>query len=72
MFGDYKEDHAANIYNLENKLTQSFLHIVSETMATSYHPFITEKSLYSIITRGLFLTWGQPRWHAQFEKYGFK
>lgn len=72
-FGHVRFDHAKNIYNLENKLTQSFLHIVSETMATSYHPFVTEKFLYSIITRGLFLAYAQPGWHKHVEKYyGFK
>ena len=66
-------DHANNIHNLQNKLTQSFLHIVSETMATSYYPFVTEKFLYSIVTRGLFLTYAQPGWHAHIEKYhGFR
>ena len=65
--------HDTNIYNLENKLTESFLHIVSETMATSYVPFVTEKFLYSIVTRGLFLSYAQPGWHAHIEKYyGFK
>ena len=72
-FGHVRFDHAKNIYNLENKLTQSFLHIVSETMATSYYPFVTEKSLYSIVTRGLFLAYAQPGWHEHIEKYyGFK
>jgi hypothetical protein len=42
-------------------------------MATSYHPFVTEKFLYSVVTRGLFLTYGQPGWHEHLEKYyGFK
>lgn len=72
-FGHVQFDHPNNIYNLENKLTQSFLHIVSETLATSYYPFVTEKFLYSIVTRGLFLTYAQPGWHAHIEKYyGFK
>jgi hypothetical protein len=72
-FGHVKFNHANNIYNLESKLTQSFLHIVSETMATSYYPFVTEKFLYSIVTRGLFLSYAQPGWHAHLEKYyGFK
>ena len=35
-FGHVQYAHHKNIYNLENKLTESFLHIVSETMATSY------------------------------------
>ena len=33
-------------------------------MATSYCPRITEKFLYSVVTRGLFLTYGQPYWHS--------
>jgi len=65
--------HDKNIYNLETRLTESFLHVVSETMATSYVPFVTEKFLYSIVTRGLFLAYAQPGWHAHVEKYyGFK
>ena len=72
-FGHVRFDHGKNIYNLENKLTESFLHIVSETMATSYVPFVTEKFLYSVITRGLFLAYAQPGWHDHVEKYyGFK
>ena len=72
-FGHVQYSHEKNIYNLEHKLTESFLHIVSETMATSYVPFVTEKFLYSVVTRGLFLAYAQPGWHAHVEKYyGFK
>ena len=72
-FGHVRYDHKRNIYNLEHKLTESFLHIVSETIATSYYPFVTEKFLYSVVTRGLFLTYAQPGWHDHVEKYyGFK
>ena len=72
-FGHMRFDHTNNIYNLEEKLTKNFLHIVSETMATSYYPFVTEKFLYSIVTRGLFLAYAQPGWHDHLEKYyGFK
>jgi hypothetical protein len=72
-FGYVRAQHNQNIYNLESKLTESFIHIVAETMATSYHPFVTEKFLYSVVTRGLFLTYGQPGWHEHLEKYyGFK
>jgi len=73
--GKFHDDfgHSNNIYNLESKLTQSFVHIVSETMATSYYPFVTEKFLYSIVTRGLFVAYAQPGWHTHIEKYyGFK
>jgi hypothetical protein len=66
-------NHMNNIQTLETRLTESFLHIVSETMATSYYPFMSEKSFYSIATRGLFLAYAQPGWHDHFEKYfGFK
>lgn len=72
-FGHVQYEHNNNIYNLEHKLTESFLHIVSETMATSYAPFVTEKFLYSVVTRGLFLAYAQPGWHSHLEKYyGFK
>ena len=72
-FGHVRFNHKKNIYNLEHKLTKSFLHIVSETMATSYYPFVTEKFLYSVVTRGLFLAYAQPGWHSHLEKYfGFK
>lgn len=72
-FGHIRYKHSKNIYNLEDKLTQSFLHIVSETMSTSYYPFVTEKFLYSIVTRGLFLSYAQPGWHKHIERYyGFK
>lgn len=72
-FGHNRFEHNKNIYTLEHKLTESFLHIVSETVATSYYPYITEKSFYSIVTRGLFLSYAQPGWHAHLEKYyGFK
>ncbi len=72
-FGWVQYDHKNNIYNLEKKLTESFLHIVSETMSTSYCPFITEKVFYSVVTKGLFLAYGQPNWHAYFKTaYGFK
>jgi hypothetical protein len=72
-FGHNRFEHNKNIKHLESKLTESFIHIVSETMATSYYPFVTEKFLYSVITRGLFLAYAQPGWHAHVEKYyGFR
>jgi hypothetical protein len=72
-FGHKRFDHGNNIYTLENKLTESFIHIVSETIATSYYPYVTEKFLYSIVTRGLFLAYAHPGWHSHLEKYyGFK
>ena len=72
-FGHLRFSHWKNIYKLEEKLTQSFLHLISETSATSYHPFVTEKFLYSIVTRGLFLAYAPPGWHQHLEEqFGFK
>jgi len=75
MYGlDYTRfDHKHNINVLSLPITESFIHIVSETMATSFYPFITEKFLYSVSNRGLFLAYAQPGWHAQLENvFGFK
>tara|TARA_R110000822_G_scaffold29438_1_gene86575 strand:+ start:798 stop:1769 length:972 start_codon:yes stop_codon:yes gene_type:complete len=72
-FGYERYKHNENAVKLENKITESFIHIISETMATSYVPFVTEKFLYSVVTRGLFLSYSQPGWHNHVEKYyGFK
>jgi hypothetical protein len=72
-FGFVRMKHAQNVKHLESRLSESFIHVVSETMSTSYHPFVTEKFLYSVVTRGLFLAYGQPGWHSHVEKYyGFK
>ena len=72
-FGHVRYDHKNNIYNLEDKITQSFLHVVSETLATSYYPIVSEKFLYSVVTRGLFVAYAQPGWHEHLERYyGFR
>ena len=62
-----------NILELENRIAKSFLHIVSESVANTYYPFVTEKFAFSAATRGLFLTYGQPKWHQHIsEFFGFK
>lgn len=72
-FGYQRGKHDVNIYNLEHKITQSFVHLVSETLATSSVPFVTEKAFYSIITRGLFVPYGQPGWQKYMsEIFGFR
>jgi hypothetical protein len=66
-------NHRMNINVLEHKLTKSFLHLVSETMPTSYHPFYGEKHLYSVVTRGLFVSYANPYYHQNLKKhYGFR
>lgn len=72
-FGHVQYDHGANIYNLEQKITESFIHIVSECLPTSYYPFVSEKFLYSVVTRGLFLCNAPLEWHSHVQEYyGFK
>jgi hypothetical protein len=55
------------------KLDKSFIHLVSETDATSYVPFVTEKFAISVVAKSLFVGYAQPGWHEQLVKYyGFK
>jgi hypothetical protein len=66
-------NHGSNIYSLQNRIAQSFVHIVSESLSTSYQSYHGEKALYSVVTRGLFLSYGQPRFHQKLQEcYGFK
>jgi hypothetical protein len=65
--------HEHNAQVLESALTTSFVHVVSESMSTTHEPFITEKFLHSISTRGLFVAYAQPGWHHYLERYwGFR
>lgn len=68
-FGHNRFQHAVNLRKLESILTTSFLNVISESVATSYVPFVTEKFLYSIVTRGLFVAYAQPFWHRDLERY---
>jgi hypothetical protein len=68
-----QRDHGHNLVSLEHQLTKSFVHLISETLATSYWPFVTEKVFYSIVTRGLFVAYAAPGWHQHLEHYyGFR
>jgi hypothetical protein len=71
---DYdRSNHGSNIYSLERRLTECFVHLVSESLSTSYYPYYGEKFLYSVVTRGLFVSYGQPRFHEKMQQwYGFK
>jgi hypothetical protein len=65
--------HDNNLVVLEKALSGSFLYLVSESCSTSYVPFVTEKFLYGVLTRSLFLAYAQPGWHDHLEKYyGFR
>jgi len=62
-----------DMYKLEKAMTQSFLQIVVEPIATSYVPLVSEKILQRILTRGLFVSYAPPGWHDHLVKYyGFQ
>ena len=59
--------------SIERPISRCFVHLVSETIGTSYYPFITEKFTHSVAMKGLFVGYAQPGWHKQLkEVYGFK
>ena len=61
------------INNFQNKVTESFVYLASESVAEGYYPFFTEKFLLGVASRSLFITYGQPQWYAHLEKYfGFR
>ena len=64
---------AESVQELETPITSSFVHIVSETLGTSYFPFVTEKFMYSVAMGGLFLAYAQPGWHQHLAQvWGFR
>lgn len=66
-------NHLPNCRRLSPLIKSSFVHIVSEAMGTSYVPFVTEKFLYSVVNRSIFIGYAQPRWHSWLtDVYGFK
>ncbi len=72
-FGRDRLSLHTNIYKLEDKIATSFVNIVGETVSTGYYPFFTDKAFHSIVSKGLFVTYGQPHWYEHFEKYfGFR
>lgn len=68
-FGHNRSDHRTNVENLSGIITSCFVNVVSETVATSYASFVTEKCLYSVTTRGLFVGYAPLHWHRDLEKY---
>lgn len=66
-------DHASNIEQLSNVISRCFVHLVSESIGNTYYPSVTEKTVYSIVNRGLWLAYAPPGYHDYYEKvYGYK
>lgn len=65
--------HDKNIEILSDVISRCFVHIVSESIGATFYPSVTEKSVYSIVNRGLWLAYAPPGWHDYYEKvYGYK
>lgn len=77
----YKSGKIINEYNFQHtevdsydfKISNSFINLVSETMATSYYPYPTPKTILPIICKSLWVAYAPPLHHKFLEKYyGFK
>jgi hypothetical protein len=67
------DDLEHNINSLSLKIQQSFVQIVSETMPESYVPFPTEKLLFPIVNKTLWVSYAQPGYHTWVTQHlGFK
>lgn len=68
-----KNDLDSNLRALSPMIQQSFVQIVSETIPHSYIPFVTEKMLFPISNKTLWLAYAQPGWYQQVEEFwGFR
>jgi len=66
-------EHAHNMQVLAHSIAQSFVQIVSETSGSCGYPFVTEKFVYPILARTLWVSYAQPGWHNYVETYyGFR
>jgi hypothetical protein len=66
-------DHKSHLQVLSPKIQQCFVQLVTETVAESYCPFPTEKFLYPILNKTLWVAYAQPGYHQFIEHHmGFK
>jgi len=66
-------DHQYNFQELKHKIQHSCINLVSETIGESFVPFPTEKMLYPITNKTLWLAYAQPGYHTTIQKlFGFK
>lgn len=66
-------NHTRVLESIGPAMRSSFVNLISETLPTSYYPFVTERLFYSVCNRGLFLAYAQPGWHAHVCKnFGFR
>jgi hypothetical protein len=61
-------NHQYNRSILDEKIQKSFLNLVSETVGESMVPFPTEKLLYPISNKTLWVAYAQPGYHAAIQR----
>jgi hypothetical protein len=65
--------HIHNMSVLEKRISESFVQIVSETIGDRYYPFVSEKFVYPLLGKTLWVGYAQPNYHTYLEThYGFK
>jgi hypothetical protein len=66
-------NHTRVLGTIGPAIQSSFVNLISETLPTSYYPFVTERLFYSVVNQGLFLAYAQPGWHRHIaDQFGFK
>ena len=65
--------HLDNLITLESKNKKSFVNLVSETQPGNYIPFPTEKFLYPVVHKTLWIAHASPGYHKFLNNYlGFR
>jgi hypothetical protein len=65
--------HSDNLITLESKNKKSFVNLVSETQPGNYIPFPTEKFLYPVVHKTLWIAHASPGYHKFLNNYlGFR
>ena len=69
---EHHEETNHNMKILLPMMNDSCIQIVSESYATTYHPWVTEKFLFPVVAKSIWLTHGQPGWYQELEDWGFR
>jgi hypothetical protein len=63
----------SNLPQMTGRIKDSFIFLVSESSPESYQTYYTEKFLFGVITRSLWIANAQPNWHSRLvSTYGFR
>ena len=68
----HHEETIRNMQILLPKLNASCIQIVGESYSTTYHPWVTEKFLFPVVAKSIWITHGQPGWYQELDDWGFR